>query len=266
MPLKFFLTQLFVLSAILLVKADKELDNCPFTKISTLSSPLYEEHVSQLRSYFIGLNCTLVVNQLEKDLDFGKRKEKKENKFLGRNIKIKILLGELLELPLNSTFLWIDATTVVLPSEKFPSSEILNFLGDSDLLVARESGKNKANIGVLLMRNTDLTVKFFGKLLSSIGKHHWDQGLACCMLNGKTKYNCKGIRPFRNINYGFFPSSLVGVEGIFSKSECVKTLNKFNRSVDRPSMVKLVGLKSSRDSCVKLFDKELWSKDSGTSV
>ena len=72
MPLKVFLTQLFVLFAILLVKADRELDDCPFTKISTLSSPLYEEHVSQLRSYFIGLNCTLVVNQLEKDLDFGK--------------------------------------------------------------------------------------------------------------------------------------------------------------------------------------------------
>jgi len=261
---KFVSLHFFILFATLVVDGE-ELRTCPFTKISTLSSPSYEKHVSQLSNYFIDLNCSLTVNQLKKDLKFRKHK-KKENKFLGNNIKIKSLLDNLLELPLNSTFLWIDATTVVLTSVKFPISEIQNFLGDSDLLVARESGKKKANIGVLLMRNTETTQEFFGKLLTSIGEHHWDQGLACCMLNGKTNYNCKGIQPFRNIKYRFFPASIVGVEGIFSKRECIKTLNKILGRVDRPSIVKLVGLKSPRDSCLQIFDEELQNKDYGTNV
>lgn len=121
-------------------------------------------------------------------------------------------------------------------------------------------GKKKANIGVLLMRNTETTQEFFGKLLTSIGEHHWDQGIACCMLNGKTTYNCKGIQPFRDIKYRFFPASIVGVEGIFSNRECIKTFNKFVGRVDRPSIVKLVGFKSPRDSCLEIFDKELQNK------
>ena len=253
---KFVSLHLLSLFATLIVAGVKELRACPFTKISTLSSPSYEKHVGHLKNYFMDLNCSLTVNQLEKDVKFRKHK-KKENKFLGNDIKIKILLDNLLGLPLNAIFLWIDATTVVLTGVNFPSSELLNFLADSDLLVAGESGKKKVNIGVLLMRNTENTQNFFGKLLSSTGEYHWDQGLACCMLNGKTKYSCKGIGSFRNIKYRFFPASIVGVEGIFSKRECTKRLNKFLRSVSRPPMVKLVGLKSPRDSCLETFDREL---------
>ena len=224
---------------------------CPFTEISTLSSPIYTSHVSRLVEYFNNSGCTLVVHQLDRDIKF-RRRQNNENKFQGNGVKIATVLEHISSLPSNSTFLWLDAT-VILPGRRFPSFEVLDLLNDNDLVVAGESGKKKVNIGVLLMKNTVATHKFFRRILSKVHEGHWDQGVASCMLNKKTKYKCKGISRFRDIKYRFFPSSIVDVEGIFTSSDCRLKIMK-PQKVPSPSIIKLVGIKSARDKCISHFD------------
>jgi len=228
-----------------------QIQKCPFTEISTLSSPMYTSHVNRLVEYFNNLGCKLIVHQLERDIKFG-RHDKNENKFQGNGVKIASVLDHISRLPLNSTFLWIDAT-VILRGRQLPSFELLDLLRDKDLVVAGESGKKKVNIGVLLMKKTVATQKFFRKVLSKVNEGHWDQGVASCLLNKKTKYRCKGISRFRDINYSFFPASIVDVEGIFSNSECRLKTAKM-RSLPGPWIIKLVGIKSLRDNCITNFD------------
>lgn len=230
-----------------------KIQSCPFTEISTLSSPMYTGHVNRLVHYFDNLGCTLVVHQLDRDIKFRGR-ERDENKFQGNGVKILTVLEHISRLRLNSTFLWLDAT-VILPGGHFSSFELLDLLNDNDLVVAGESGKKKVNIGVLLMKNTVATQEFFRRVLSKVNEGHWDQGVASCMLNKKTKYRCKGISRFRDINYSFFPASIVDVEGVFSSSECRHKIAKWLSLLSPPSIIKLVGIKSPRDNCIRSFDE-----------
>ncbi|CAL6337949.1 unnamed protein product [Bathycoccus prasinos] len=94
------------------------------------------------------------------------------------------------------------------------------------MVVAGESGKKKVNIGVLLMRNGAAVQEFLRRILSKVSEGHWDQGVACCMLNKKSKYKCKGISRFKGIKYRFFPASIVDVEERFHflENEAMKKL------------------------------------------
>ena len=235
----------------LVVKSEEQ--KCPFTEIATLSSPMYTSHVNRLVGNFNTLGCRMFVHKLDRDIKFRGRK-KDENKFQGNGVKISTVLEHISSLPSNSTFLWMDAT-VILPDEHFPSFEMLELLSDNDIVVAGESGKKKVNIGVLLMKNTVATQEFFRRVLSMVNEGHWDQGVASCLLNKKTKYKCKGISRFRDINYRFFPASIVDVEGIFSSSECRHKIAKMQGLLSPPSIIKLVGIKSPRDDCIHYFDK-----------
>ena len=223
---------------------------CPFMGISTISSPMYAGHVSRLVQHFQSINCHLIVNELSRDIKF-RRNGNGGNKFRGNGVKIATLLENISKLPMNSTFLWIDAT-VILPDGHFPSTQMLDLLRDHDMVVAGESGKKKVNIGVLLMRNGAAVQEFLRRILSKVSEGHWDQGVACCMLNKKTKYKCKGISRFKGVKYRFFPDSIVDVEGIFSTSECRHKVAKLK--VVSPAIVKLVGLKSPRDACINYYD------------
>lgn len=249
-----------LLFATALIVTETQSQQCPFMGISTLSSPTYSRHVSKLVQYFHNMNCTLIVNELDRDIKFG-RHRRDENKFRGNDIKISTLLENISKLPMNSTFLWIDAT-VILPGGRFPSTEILDLVRDYDLVVAGEGGKKKVNIGVLLMRNGAAVQDFFRRILSRVREGQWDQGVASCMLNKKTKYRCKGISRFKGIKYKFFPRSIIDVVDVFSSSECRHKVGKL-KGVRSPAVVKLVGFKSPRDACINYYDS-LFASNDGT--
>ena len=90
------------------------------------------------------------------------------NAFSGVDIKILAVLDTLKSVPVNSTLLWLDSSTIVLNSIDTAEGESL--LHGKDLLFAQEvvGKKFSANIGVILMKNTPQLVSFFNVTLAYI--------------------------------------------------------------------------------------------------
>jgi len=233
--------------------------SCPFDKISTLSSPVYSKHTILMKEYFDSFNCSFEVHELAEDLKFVKKKHKEHNKFSGNDVKMRSVLTSVLTTPTKSTILWLDATTVMSPFKIYDLEKMLLLLRENDIIVARESDKAKVNIGVLLLRNTSSLRKFLSTILSNIKDDEWDQGIAACMLNRKTKYDCKNVQIDHDIRYDFFPTSLVRVVGIFTHADCRSLLKRLGRQkVNAPQFIKLVGTKRARDVCIQHYDKSIF--------
>jgi len=113
------------------------------------------------------------------------------------------------------------------------------------------------NIGVMALRNTGASRQFLSNIIIKIKNDEWDQGLAACMLNRKTKYDCKHVQLDRNIKFDLFPTSIVSVEGIFTHADCRALLKRIRNVQDSnvPMFIKLVGMKVPRDKCIQLYDK-----------
>ena len=237
-----------------------EIDSCPYY-IATLATTEYLQQLSYLKHQIVSFSngvCDLRTVQTGSFQEVSKFKvvsgRQYPNEFSGVDIKISAVLDTLKSLPVNSTLLWLDASTIVLNSIDTTEGESL--LHGKDLLFAQQvvGKKFSANIGVILMKNTPQLVIFFDLTLTYIRAGYWDQGIICCLLGIPTRHSCEHIERYRGkIKWSYLKRAFAAIKSIKGKSKC-----RFDNNVHRgkrklPVFLKLIGDKEKRSKCLKLF-------------
>ena len=237
-----------------------EIDSCPYY-IATLSTTEYLQQSSYLKRQIVSFSngdCDLRIVQTRSFQEVSKFKvvsgRRYPNAFSGVDIKILAVLDTLKSVPVNSTLLWLDSSTIVLNSIDTAEGESL--LHGKDLLFAQEvvGKKFSANIGVILMKNTPQLVSFFNVTLAYIRQGYWDQGIICCLLGIPTRHSCEHIERYRGkIKWSYLKRAFAAIKSIKGNSKCRLDNNDHRGKRKLPVFLKLIGDKEKRSKCLKLF-------------